>query len=187
MRSRVKPVLAAVVMLLGVAACTPDGYVVSPVLGTYFKSLVSAANNESVRAVSVCSYNDTWYTTVLFSDGLLYHYSVNPDDSSLKLESQSTPAQRDHSMDSIGNDGLECIGGYRDTWLPWHSFKEGGSYRFEFRGSSVEGEVRKAIVIRDSFDDVIKKRLQSAAQATRMAVSLHQQFVPAEKSWGVTP
>jgi hypothetical protein len=172
---------------LTLAACTPEGYVISPTLTAYFKNLVPAASNESVRTVSVCSYNDTWYTTVLFSDGLLYHYSVNPDDSSLKLESQSTPAQRDHSMDSIGNDGLECIGGYRDSWLLWHSFKEGGSYRFEFRGSSVEGEVRKAIVIHDSFDDVIKKRLQSAAQATRMAVGMHQQFVPAERSWGVTP
>ncbi len=187
MRLSVKSVLAAAIMLMGVAACTPDGYVISPALASYFTSLVPAARDETISTVSVCSYNDTWYTTVLFDDGLLYHFSVNPDDSSIKLESWTTPTQRDMAKDGHGSSDLECIGSLEDTIFPWDRFKEGGSYRFEFRGHNMEAQVRKTIVIHDAFNDSIKKRLQNAARSIQMAVALHQRYVPAEKSWGVSP
>jgi len=187
MPSRLKTVLAAAVILLGVSACTPSGYVVSPALTSYFKQLAPAAGKESVSKVSVCFYSDTWYTTVLFRDGLLYHFSFGPDDASVKLESQSTPAQRAHDQDSIGGGSLECIGGYRDTLLPWGSFVAGGSYRFEFNGADIVGQVRKAIVIHEPFAGEIKQRLHRVANAIHLAVKLHQQYVPVEKSWGVTP
>jgi hypothetical protein len=183
MRTRLKLFLAAAVVLLSVTACsrTPEGYVESPVLADYFQTVAPDATKETVSTVSVCSYNDTWYTTVLFDDGLLYHFSVNRDDGSINLESQSTPAQRDR------NNGVdfECIGSYSNE--VFSKFVESGSYRFELRGGRVVGQVRKTIVIHDQFDDAIKKRLQNAARSIQMAVKLHQQYVPVEKSWGVTP
>jgi hypothetical protein len=183
---RLKTVLAAAVILL-VSACTPSGYVESPALTTFFKHLAPDAGKESVSTVSVCYYSDTWYTTVLFRDGLLYHFSFNPDDASIKLESQSTPAQRAHDQDSIGGGSLECIGGYRDTVLPWSNFVAGGSYRFELHGSQVVGQVRKAIILHVPFDDEVKQRLRRVALAIQMAAQMHQRYVPVEKSWGVTP
>lgn len=187
MPSRLKTALTAVVILLGVSACTPAGYVESPALTSYFRNLAPDAGKEAVSKVSVCFYSDTWYTTVLFSDGLLYHFSFNSDDASVKLESQSTPAQRAHDRERIGGGDLECIGSYRDTLLPWGSFVAGGSYRFELHGNDVVGLVRKAIVIHEPFDGEIKHRLQRVASAIQMAVKLHERYVPVEVSWGVAP
>jgi hypothetical protein len=187
MRARVKSVLASAVILLGVSACTPSGYVESPALTSYFKALAPDASNEAVSKVSICFYGETWYTTVLFRDGLLYHFSFASDDGAVKLESVSTPAQRAFDRDRMGGGDLECIGSHRDTVLPWGSFVAGGSYRFELRGKEVVGQVRKAIVIHEPFDVAIKQRLQRAASAIEMAVKLHQLHVPVEESWGLAP
>lgn len=186
MRDRILRLLAAAAVI-GLSACTPDRYVESPTMTAYFKGLVPDAREAALKTVSVCSANDTWYTTVLFADGLLYHYQLNLDDQSVTLASQSTPDQRSDGSRLGRGDELECVGEYEENWTSlWKTFVPSGSYRFKV-GLAVRGQVRKSIVLNDPFDDAIKKRLNGAALAVRNAIKLHARFVPAQKSWGIQP
>ncbi|MBU9199886.1 hypothetical protein KTD31_00535 [Burkholderia multivorans] len=154
-------------------------------MARYFTQLVPGAHADKVETASVCDYNDTWYATVLFEDGMLYHYELDLSDSSVKLDSQSTWAQRKSRSEYRSMD-LECIGSYHNTMFPWDSFDAGGAYRFEIGADGVVGQVRKSIVINRPFDETVKTRLRVAAMAIQNAIKLHRQFVPVEPSWGVT-
>ncbi|HDR9103417.1 TPA: hypothetical protein QDB04_000137 [Burkholderia vietnamiensis] len=116
---------------------------------------------------------------------MLYHYELDVPDSSVKLDSQSTVAQRKSRSEYRSMD-LECVGSYHNTLFPWDSFSVGGSYRFEIGSAGVVGQVRNSIVINQPFDETVKTRLKVAALAIQEAIKLHRQFVPVEPSWGVT-
>ncbi|WP_157645520.1 hypothetical protein [Burkholderia ubonensis] len=185
MRARVKSLLAAAVMLVSGTACTPDGYTDSPAMGAFFQQLVPDASKDGVEQVSVCSYDDKWYASIYFADRMLYHYQLERDLQSVKLESSSTAAQRKIDIERGHNLDLECIG-FEDGF-GFNSFKARGSYRFELGRSYVNGNVRKSIVVNYPFDDTVKQRLKGAALAVQQAVNDHKKFVPVEATWGLKP
>ena len=190
MRARAKSILPVTALLLGLAACTPDGYTDSPAMGAYFSQFVPEASKDGVKQVSVCSYDDKWYASVYFADKNLYHYQLELDTGAAKLERMSTAAQRKLEAGRGWGVDLECIGAERGD--SFDGFKERGAYRFEigrmeFGQSTVTGHVRKSIVVKQPFNDVIKQRLRGAALAVQKAVQDHKQYVPVEASWGVKP
>lgn len=169
--------------LATLAACSPvpRGYVSSPVLADHVAALMPDARANDIHTVSVCrdSVARDWYASVLFTDGLIYHYAL--DDAAGKaspVDFASWPSRKAHYADI--NPSFGCLGSTGTNY----EFFAIGAYRVTFGLLGVGGVVLESIADGAQFDDRVKARLRAAAVAAQDAVQQRKAYVPASSSWG---
>lgn len=175
--------LAAGAGAAALVACSPvpQGYVSSPALADHVAALMPAARANDIHTVSVCrdSVARDWYATVLFTDGLMYHYALDGDTGKAEsVDFASWPSRKAHYADI--NPSFGCLG-----WTGTnYEFFAIGAYRVTFGLLGVGAVVLERIAEGAQFDDRVKARLRAAAVAAQDAVRKHKAYVPVSSSWG---
>lgn len=171
--------------ILSLSACSqvPERYVSSPILADYVATLMPDAYDKSILTVSVCQdrVDEDWYASVLFSDGLMYHYALSDADNiATPVNFADWPSSKARYADI--NPHFGCLG-----WTGTnYEFIAEGDYRIDFGRFGVDGAVHQHVAAQVQFDNLVKARLQVAAVAAKDAVRRHAAYVPISSSWGAT-